>query len=236
MIRLVFALMLFWALPAQAGWQTRDSNYDISISGGAAVPFQLDGSNSANNAVWPGTGQAISLTTAQSQGIIYVSILTNAASVTSVTAVALTFTERPNPVVDSFGSYVTDFTAPYSGGQCNSGCSITVSPATTNYTTVTVFGISGDKASSPFDPNASVPASSTTTTPLITTSNANDMVVTNIGTGANCTAGSGWTLINGTNLQCVEYQIFTSTQSGLTPTFSGAVAVGGKVDAVQKGP
>lgn len=37
MIRLALALLL-WALPAFAGWQTRDSNYDVSISGSAPAP------------------------------------------------------------------------------------------------------------------------------------------------------------------------------------------------------
>jgi hypothetical protein len=238
---LSFALLLagLFCLAQEPRAQVPMTGAGLGAPGGAPFqPFQLDGSVSANNAVWPSTGQAVTLTTIQTQGLIVVAILTNAASVTSVTATGLTFTLRTNSVTTGGGSYMSDYTAPYSGGQCNSGCAITVSPASTNFTTATAFGISGDKSGSPFDGNASVPAASSSGIPAITTSNANNFIFTNLinGGGGSCTAGSGWSLINGSNFQCVEYQIFTSTQTSLTPTQATGTSTGGLVDAVQKGP
>jgi len=187
------------------------------------MSLQLDGSATVNNS----TGTvAVSLTTSNGSGVIVVSIVSNSATITSVTATGLTFTSRST--ANGSGVYLYNYTAPYTS---NFSGSITVVMGAAQYTTVTAFGVSGAATSNYFDPNASLPATSgnAAALPTISTSDANDFLFVNYepSNGPPYTAGSGWTLINGSLYQYVAYKIVSSTQSNLTPPLA---ASGGSVN------
>lgn len=190
------------------------------------MAFALDGSNTGNNS----TGTVVvSLTTTGGSGVIVVAIITNAASVTSVTASGLTFTERPGGGFNGAGALVSNWEAPHAA---NFSGNITVVVASASFTTVSPFGISAAATSSSFDANVSLPATSASGEFSGTTSNASDFVFFNIVTTvANPTAGGAWSLINGSNFQCVAYQIVAATNTFTTST-SGSN--GGIMDALKQ--
>jgi hypothetical protein len=88
-----------------------------------------------------------------------------------------------------------------------------------SYTTIAAFGVNGANQTTVFDPNGALPNTSVTTgtDALITTTNANTVVVAgyNFGTTTTPTPGTGWTAIFGGNYMLVEYQIVSSIQSSL---------------------
>lgn len=188
------------------------------------MTLALDGSNTGNTS----TGTVVvSLSTTGGSGVIVVPILTNAVSVTSVTASGLTFTERPGGGFNGAGALMSNWEAPYT---TNFSGNITVVVASASFTTVSPFGISGATTSSSFDANVSLPATGVSGEFSGTTSNANDFVFFNIATiVANPTAGGAWILINGTNFQCVAYQIVAATNTFTTST---GVSNGGILDAI----
>lgn len=199
------------------------------VKSNVTVPFALDGSG-----FFTATASSISvpLTTVNGSGLIVAAILTNAASVTSVTGTGLTFTQRSGgSVTTGGGSFLTIYTSPYSS---NFNSNVIITPASSSFTTVTAFGISG-LAASPFDSGGPVTSASTNTS--ITTANANDFVFFNSSAaGASPTVGGGWTQLSGASgFQLVGYQLVSVTGT-YTSSFSSSSCTGTVIDAVKKGP
>ncbi len=197
----------------------------------AGAPLALDGHVSANTSV---QSNPVTLTTTGGSGVIIVGVISNATSVTSVTAVGLTFTARG----DGGGTtLVKTYSAPYT---TNFSGTITVLVDSDAFTTVTAFGISGAKTSNFFDPNLASPAQSDVVYPPVTTTNANDFIFVCAAPAdsPDYTAGAGWTLIDGTNFSFTEYQIVSATQANLTPTQGGGNTDthGAITDAIVRGP
>lgn len=85
------------------------------------------------------------------------------------------------------------------------------------------FGVSGATTVSPFDTHAGLPVTSTSAEASVSTSNPNDFIYGDIVSGSASLplAGTGFTLINSGQLyHPAEYQVVSSTQSGLTIDFT----------------
>lgn len=175
--------------------------------------LSLDGKNSGSTTA---ASLNVSLTTTKWSGTIVAAIISNAA-VTSVTAGGLTFTLRAT-VNDGGSDFCTIYSAPYSS---NFSGNITVNLASSTFVTMTAFGVGG---ASGFDADASLPKTAGGNFAAFNTSNARDFIYAlSIPTNSPpYTAGTGWTLLNGTNFQALEYQIVTTTQAGLTPTLASS--------------
>ena len=119
---------------------------------------------------------------------------------------------------------------------------ITVTLPTYGNPTLNAFSIVDANTSSPFDPNASLPATSTNATVSGSTSNANNLIFAAYNSWGTATMapGSGWSTISDPSGQYYvsEYKIATTTQSGLTATVSagGSTIGSGIMDAVQQAP
>ena len=101
------------------------------------------------------------------------------------------------------------------------------------------FAISGANASFPFDANASALAISASSTGAVTTSNADDFIFAGYRFASDSTpsAGTGWNAINASGGNFLsEYQIVSTTQTGLVATASSPDEIGGIGDAVQAAP
>jgi hypothetical protein len=197
---------------------------------GLPPPLALDGSNAVNAST---AAVVNTLTTTGGSGVIVVAIISNSSAVVSVAATGLTFTARASAVSNP-PNYSFTFTAPYSS---NFSGNITTTMNAGSFTTVTAFGISGSKTASFFDPNGSVPNTVGSSAPAITTSNANDFIFVNLLTSvASAGPGSGWTTINSSNFQLVEYQIVSSIQTALSGTQGSGTPNSGIMDAIEKGP
>ena len=97
------------------------------------------------------------------------------------------------------------------------------------------FGIAGANTSSPFDTNASIPATANSGTASATTSNSKDLIfaVYRFSSDASPSAGSSWTAINASgDYYLSEYKVVSATQAGLVATASTTDQNGGIVDAV----
>jgi FecR protein len=210
----------------------------ISVANGnatSAAPFGLDGNAFANNAA-PSNGTGVFLTTSNANDVIIVDIALNGTTVSSVTDTAgLQWHLRAVAGTANQPIYEYYAIAP----NALSADVIAVSfVSTATYVDMNAFGVSGANTSSPFDGNASVPAS-TTSTGSITTSNADDFIFAGYRFGLNATptVGSGWTAINASgDYYLSEYQIVSTTQAGLVATASSADENGGIVDAIQAAP
>ena len=100
----------------------------------------VTGSQGAGNTAVTGT-----LTTANGSGNIVVAIASNAASITSVTATGLSFTNRKTITGTSGAAILAEYTAPYTS---NFSGTITVTFGTsTVYGQVCAFAISGSPTS-----------------------------------------------------------------------------------------
>ena len=171
-------------------------------------------------------------TTTAGSGQVVVCILSNAASVTSVTATGLTFTARTS-YTGGFGyNCGAVYTAPYT---VNFSGVVTVTLASSTAGQCTLFAIGGaDTTGTPGDSGGPV-NNSGTTAPSVTTTNANDFVYTSTNsTVATPTPGTGWTLIAGAGSMLVEYQIVSATGTYTTSQGSGTLQ-GSIIDAIKQG-
>lgn len=170
-------------------------------------------------------------TTTAGSGEIVVCILSNAASVVSVTATGLTFTAR-NAYSGGFGfSIGAVYTAPYT---TNFSGTITVTLASATGGRGVVFAVGGANTSTPFD-SGGPQNNNGTGAPSITTTNANDFVYTSTNTSlTTTTAGTGWTLISSAGGMLVEYQIVSATGT-YTTTIGGGTLQGSIIDAIVQG-
>jgi hypothetical protein len=200
------------------------------------APFGLDGKDFANKST-PTTSASVTLTTTQANDVIILDIVQNGTSVSSVTdAAGLIWHQRAVTGTGVQTIYEYYAIAP----SALSADAITVNFAgAASYADLNAFAVSGANTSSPFDSNVSVPATPASSTGVVTTSNANDLIVAGYRFGANAApaAGSGWTAINaGGNYYLSEYQIVSSTQAGLVATASTSDQNGGIVDAIVQAP
>ena len=118
---------------------------------------------------------------------------------------------------------------------------VTWNSAPTHYGTLQVFGVSGANTASPFDSHSGLPAFASGSYPSVTTSNANDFVYgAELTTTQSPTAGTGFTGIETSTSAYLasEYEAVSSTQSGLSVSFSnaGSTVDGAFADAIQAAP
>lgn len=230
----VATICLFLSFPARAGFFTQQEGFsNPSVAGGGGTALALDGSAHLNNS----TGTlALSLTTTKGSGQIIVVVGTNAASINTPTATGLTFNLRKINNGTTGFTAMSEYVAPYT---TNFSGTITVTVASALFTTVDAFGIGNSNTTSgvgspPFDANASLPATSGSTTATGTTSNATDFVFAFCGLSTSTdTAGTGWTLISGsgTSFMLTEWQIASATGS-FTNTTAGSHCAGSILDAI----
>lgn len=105
---------------------------------------------------------------------------------------------------------------------------ITTALGGTQFNVVHSVAFSGVNTTSPADPSGSLPAYTSTSTPVtISPSNANDVLLAGYVTGGSATAGSGWTMVSGSgaNFDLFEYQIVTSA-SPVSATITGTISSG----------
>ena len=106
------------------------------------------------------------------------------------------------------------------------------------FATVIAWGVKNavhSSFSAALDPNGSLPATTTSNTPVvISTSNAADFVFAAYIDGSNAASpGSGWTQIDKFDFMIVEYQIVTTTLSNVSATISGDTIASGVGHAVK---
>lgn len=178
-----------------------------------------------------GTFATGTLTTSAGFGQIVVAIATNAASVSSVTATGLVFTQRGAGWTSGFGTATgQEWVAPYTS---NFSGVITITLSSNVYGQACAWAIGGANTNTPFDSNVSLPAISASSTATGTTSNANDFVYAIAASTSTDTPGAGWTLVASASSLTVEYQIVSATGSFTSNTGSGPV--GSIVDAIIQG-
>ena len=192
----------------------------------------LDGDGFSSRPFESTTTTSVTLTTTQANDVIILEVVENGSTVGSVAdAAGLIWNVRA--VAGSGSNLIYEYYAIASTPL--SADAITVNfTGTASYADLNAFGVSGANTSSPFD--TSVPTNAATSTGAVTTSNANDFVFAGYRFASDATpsAGSSWTAINASGgYYLSEYQITSSTQTGLVATASTADEDGGIVDAVQ---
>jgi hypothetical protein len=196
-------------------------------------PLALDGSAAGSATA---TTVSATITTTHGPDVIIAECMTNAASVTSVTSVpALTFTQRAtNGTAGGVNEYYAISPNP------QPSIVVTCHVASSAFSNIVAFGISGAKTSAPFDTNGSLPIQSNPDPLTISTVAANVFIIglfrESVATSP--TAGPGYTLISGANFTMAEYKILSSPASGLsvTQTTGAGGANGGIADAIVQGP
>jgi hypothetical protein len=180
-----------------------------SCAGGGGSTLSIDGSNGANTGGSATLG--VALTTTKTNDVVVVVVLPNGGPVVSVSDGTNSFTKR------SFtcpGQNIEEWYHVYSGTFSGT---ITVTQTSSMFMSVSAFGINGAHTAAPFDTNASVPNCDTTiAAAAISTSNANDIIYGGNSCDSTGTATSPWTLLYGSNFALTEYQIVSTTQSGIT--------------------
>ncbi len=196
----------------------------------STTSIALDGSTSA--ATTSGT-ITLSLTTAKSPDVLYVSTAEGGAvTVSTVTSSpSLTWTRRVS-LPFSTNRHAETWYAIWSA---SGAISITVTLAGAASGAAVAYGISGANTPAPFDTNAAVPstatgAAGTSASVTISTSNANDMIIGALGVQSTptLTTGTGYTLVltqsAGPGANTVEgsdeYQIVSATQTNLAVSYS----------------
>jgi hypothetical protein len=208
--------------------------FGISLSAAQCRGFGQQGGTGENSVIASGGGGGLSLdgtpvtatgsgatttlpgfSTAAGSGEIVVAIITNAASVTSVTAPGLTFTLRSSYTGGAGASVGAVFTAPYTS---NFSGTVTVTVASSSFAQATVFAIGSATTGDTGGPVAKPSGGAAS----ITTTNANDFVFASMALSTSTgTVGAGWTQIANANFMLVEFQIVSSTG-----TFTGTLGTG----------
>jgi hypothetical protein len=178
----------------------------------------------------------LTLSTTNANDIIYVVVACDrTATVTSVTAPSLTFTQRASPVVggSSAAGTLCVWTAPATAALTGKVITVTMSSGSYDDVQAAAFGVSGAVSLvSPFDPNALVPASafnnSAAPSVSVTTSNPDDLLLCFSSSQPSTTATppTGFTLINfGINFGAIGevslgtfYKSISAPQSAVTVT------------------
>lgn len=180
------------------------------------MALALEGTPVHNNAT-SGSSLTTGAFTTSTGSEVFLAITTNfssANSVSSITGGSLTFARRTQ---GGSATQPIELWAAKSTGAL-SGVQFTVNySAAVQFTTVDVFAFSGQDTTTIWDGNAAVPANGNADPISISTSNANDAIITAFRLSTqNPTQGTGFTKISGADFQLAEYQIVSSTQSGLS--------------------
>lgn len=178
-----------------------------------------------------GTLALPTLTTTGGSGEIVVAAGTTGASITSVTAIGLTFTLRAGPI-SCFGwnvmvEYVAAYTTNFSGVITINGAASPTSAVAQAY--------SGVPTTSPFDGTASTSTNPPTSK---TTANANDVVISINSTSSPDTPGTGWTLVanqTGNSIGLLVQDQIVSATGTFTGNTAGGFTNGNIVDAMIQG-
>jgi hypothetical protein len=137
----------------------------------------------------------------------------------------LTFTRRTR-TSPSNANYLEFWYAPASSALTSE--SITVHTNSSGFLTVCAFAVSGYSMTDVFDPNGALPnvsgtgSGSGSANPTFTTTNPDNFLIAcyRQNVSSSTTAGTGWTLITGSNFLVVEYKVVSTTQSGLVASIS----------------
>lgn len=235
----------------------------LFLSSHAYAQLSMDG-HVTGNITHNASSGSVSLTTTSANNVIIVCVSTQNTTVTGAATVSAltvaggsTMTKRTGQTFTSGAGAQTGNIEEWQGTASGTltGASVSVTFSTTaDSGVIQAFGIAGANTSSPFDANGSLPAinkdqSALTTQPTvsgISTTNANDMLISCMNTqkDATETAGTGYTLIDTQNntggavvdtTAADEFQIVSSTQSSISATFGTNVEGWGMiVDAIQK--
>lgn len=198
----------------------------------APVGLALDGSNIGGGGT--STTAAATLTTTGGSGKIVAVVISNAA-VSSVTAAALTFTQR-STVTQGANNITTTFTAPYSS---NFSGTITANMSASTFCSIVVFGVSGSTA---FDSNVSLPFTTSAATgafgPFSTTSTNAFLFIGGLLPGSSVTfsdsSSASWTIIQQSSADFITtaFRIVSAPVTNLTVNSSGNLS-GSIVDAIK---
>jgi hypothetical protein len=191
-----------------------------------ATGLAIDGSGKNRKASV--TSLTVTLTTTSSPDVIYLIVAEELTGVTvsSVTdSKSLTWTARASATSTKpeLFTYWAVASSPLSSD------TITVKMSGSGNLDLFVFGISGADTSSPFDPNAAVPASahgsSTSPSVLISTTGTDDMLIGALAAANNptVTAGSGFTKVSANDnypVAAAEYKLVSSAQSNTAVSYT----------------
>ncbi len=185
------------------------------------MTLALDGS--VNGTIAAGSSGSVSLTTANTNDVIIVSVITANGTTASVSdAAGLTWTQRllATNTANTYEFYAISANA-------LSADSITVTLSATDNAVIVAFGVSGASTSSPFDGNGTTATGSgTAVSGSYTTANNGDFLIGIVGVynaTDTITAGSGFTIIQQTNIAKTrgklratlgdEYEVLSTTGS-----------------------
>ena len=203
------------------------------------MTIALDGSAAPNYG--PSVSSiAATLTTAQTNDIIIVTVVTNDYSayrtVSSVSGGGLTWARRGTSVQWTDATYKNNHEVWWAvAASPLSSVAITATlSASATYATIFAFGVSGADTTTPWDTNGALPASATHLTPTslptvnVSTSASKTMILgfESDTDAANCSAGSGYTAIHdadGSNGFAIEYKVVSATQSALAVNVTTSV-------------
>ena len=193
------------------------------------MALALDGSVHGSTTA---TSLGVTLTTSNTDDVIIVIATVNQGPITSISGAGLTWN-----FIASGGTGIAAIEIWYAiASSALSSQTITVTQTASGFITVDAFGISGANTSSPFDANASTPATGTTATLTVSTDTADTFIIGGyrFGSTASPTEGTGWTKIFGANFQLSEFKIVSSTQSSLSVAIGTGAGDqnGGVADAV----
>ncbi len=198
----------------------------LLLSREASAALSLDGSNTTGAA-------ATVLTTSLSNDIIIVfGACISTATATGVSDTAgLTWVKR-QAIEYNAGAAALDEWYAISPGALTSDTITMTWASCSSSTRVYAFGINGANLTTPFDPNVSLPAQTSgilasSTSVTVSTSNANDMLITGYRASLNgfATRPTGFTVIQSpNNAGDTSYEIVSSTQSSQTFTYTNAAS------------
>jgi hypothetical protein len=195
------------------------------------MALSLDGSAHSNAVASVAT---VTLTTSNSDNVIMLQVATNQGPVTSVTSSGLTWSFIAADGTSSISQL--EFWYAIASSPLSSHV-ITVNNTGNGFTTIDAFGVSGVDTSSPFDADASTPATNSSNADLlISTDTADTFIISGyrMSNTASPSQGAGWIKISGANYALSQYQIVSSTQTNLAATIASGSRNGGVALALVK--
>lgn len=203
--------------------------------GGGGTPFAIDGTptsatNSSSSPLSVGT-----LTTVYSNDIAFATIISNAASITGISGCSLTWAEYPGLTPPSSGGTIVDIWYAKAASPL-SGCTVSITMASSAYTTAQLFAVSGAHYAAPFDTNVALPGTNNVGVgATCTTSNANDILIGDGVSSSPTPASGGWTFL-GTPANFM-FSVYLSVSSPQVATSLGVASASASVcGAIIQGP
>jgi hypothetical protein len=217
----------------------------FTVNGAFSIdPLALDGSGTCGGAATT-PSCAATFTTASSPDLLYCTIGSEDASTTGLPHIAsvdsspaLTWTKRVQQTFLNAGSFGNTLEGWYAIWSSTGSITATITSSVStgnNYMGVNCFGVRGVNTASPFDANGAIPAktsnggSVTSLSLTISTTSANDLLITALGIGQGCIGAqpSGFTeLTCPPTVLSTAYSIVSSTQSSVTETWNWACCGG----------